>query len=92
MQTKLKELRRRGDLTQIELAQRSGVPRSRIQLAEAGTLDLRPGEWRAIRKAVMPALERTAELLASGLETLFDAETGVGGKPTNAATMESSHE
>ena len=64
MQKNLKELRRRCDLTQIELAHQSGVPRSRIQLAEAGTLELRPEELEAIRKALGSGLERTAELLA----------------------------
>lgn len=64
MQRNLKELRRRCNLTQIELAAQSGVSRSRIQLAEAGTLALRPEELGAIRKALRSGLERTAELVA----------------------------
>jgi DNA-binding XRE family transcriptional regulator len=64
MRNNLKELRRRCDLTQVELAHQTGVPRSRIQLAEAGTLELRPEELEAIRKALRAGLERTAELLA----------------------------
>jgi len=65
MQKNLKELRRRCDLTQVELAHQSGVPRSRIQLAEAGTLELRPEELEAIRKVLRTGLGRTADLLAS---------------------------
>ncbi len=67
MNHNLKELRRRSNLTQISLAQKSGVPRSRIQLAEAGTVELRPEELAAIKKAVTPELARTAELLAAEL-------------------------
>jgi transcriptional regulator with XRE-family HTH domain len=66
----LKELRRRCDLTQIELARRSGVPRSRIQLAEAESLELRSEEQEAIRKALRDGLERTAELLAANPDLL----------------------
>src|SRR5258707_4841140 len=68
MQTNLKEVRRRCNLTQIELGNQSGVSRSRIQLAEAGTLDLRLEELEAIRKALRSGLERTAELVASDPE------------------------
>jgi transcriptional regulator with XRE-family HTH domain len=67
MPNNLKELRRRSNLTQIELAQKSGVPRCRIQLAEAGTLDLRPEELQAISRVVTPELARTTELLAAEL-------------------------
>lgn len=62
-----RELRRRAGLTQIALAQKSGVPRSRIQSAEAGTLVLGAKEVQAVRKAMWPALARTAELLAAEL-------------------------
>lgn len=70
MQMNLKELRRRCNLTQIELSTRSGVPRSRIQLAEAGNLDLRRDELDAIRKALRSGLEEIAELLVNDPELL----------------------
>jgi DNA-binding XRE family transcriptional regulator len=61
----LKQLRRRCDMTQIELARLSGVPRSRIQLAEAGSLELHSEEQEAIGEALRGGLEKTAELLAA---------------------------
>jgi predicted transcriptional regulator len=69
----IKELRRRGDLTQIELAKKSGVPRSRIQLAEAGTIELRIEELQAIKEVVIPELARTAALLATELEVIVES-------------------
>lgn len=68
MENTLKELRRRSGLTQIELAQRSGVPRNRIQLAEGGLCNLREDEWQAIRAVVRPQLACAAELLESELK------------------------
>ncbi|HEV2988845.1 MAG TPA: helix-turn-helix transcriptional regulator [Candidatus Angelobacter sp.] len=65
----VRELRRRADLTQIALARTSGVPRSRIQLAEAGELQLRSDELQAIREAVRPSLARAAQLLESECQT-----------------------
>ena len=59
----IKELRRASNLSQIELSQKSGVSRFRIQLAESGTLELRPTELLAIKEALRPALTRAAELL-----------------------------
>lgn len=73
VQKNLKELRRRSDLTQIDLARASRVSRSRIQLAEAGTVELRAEEIDAIRRALKPRLERTAELIAANPE--FRSET-----------------
>jgi transcriptional regulator with XRE-family HTH domain len=67
MKNKLRELRRRSNLTQIELVRRSGVPRCRVQLAEAGTLELRPEELQAIKGVVTRELALTAELLAGEL-------------------------
>jgi predicted transcriptional regulator len=64
MDKSLKDLRRLCGVSQIELAHDSGVSRNRIQLAEAGTIELRSEEIQAIRKALKPRLERTAELIA----------------------------
>jgi predicted transcriptional regulator len=81
MQKSLKELRRRCDLTQIKLAHQSGVPRSRIQLAEAGTLELRPEELEASRKTLSSGLERTAELLAGDPDLRSIASERLGQAP-----------
>lgn len=69
-QNLLRELRRASNLSQIQLAQKSGVSRFRIQLAESGTLQLREAELQAIRDAVRPGLAKTARLLCSE----FDSE------------------
>lgn len=61
VQKSLKELRRLCGLTQIELARQSAVPRSRIQLAEAGTTELRTEEINAIRKTLKPKKDTQAE-------------------------------
>lgn len=68
MQTDIKDLRRRSALTQIELSQKSGVSRSRIQLAEAGLLELRPEEVQAIKNTVRPELARATELLLNEMK------------------------
>jgi transcriptional regulator with XRE-family HTH domain len=60
----LKELRRLCGMSQIELTRRSSVPRSRIQLAEAGVVELRSEELQAIRLALQPRLEKIGELIA----------------------------
>lgn len=68
----IREVRRRADFTQIELAKKSGVPRSRIQLAEAGAVELRIEELQAIKEVVIPELARTAALLATELEAVVN--------------------
>jgi transcriptional regulator with XRE-family HTH domain len=69
----MKELRRASNLSQIKLSQRSGVSRFRIQLAEAGMLELRPSELQAIEEAVRPALARAAELLTTEFGPMSDS-------------------
>lgn len=69
----IKELRRASNLSQIQLSQGSGVSRFRIQLAEAGTLQLRQDELRAIEATVRPLLIRTAELLTTELGFVSDS-------------------
>ena len=74
MHKALKELRRVCGMTQIELARQSAVPRSRIQLAEAGAVELRSEELQAVRNALQPRLERIGELIAndSGLQSIIE--------------------
>lgn len=61
----VKELRVASNLSQIQLAQKSGVSRSRIQLAESGAVRLGKDELQAIRVAVRPGLAKAARLLCS---------------------------
>ena len=64
----IRQMRELVGLSQIALARRAGVSRMRLQLAEAGELELRPEENSALRKAVgdqAASLQR--ELSAQGL-------------------------
>jgi transcriptional regulator with XRE-family HTH domain len=56
----LKQLRGMADLTQFELAQRCGVSRMRLSLAECGQLQLRPDEDRAVRESLLEVIESRA--------------------------------
>jgi len=56
----LKELRRMADLTQWELAQRCGVSRMRLSLAECGQVELRPEEIIATREVLLERIESRA--------------------------------
>jgi transcriptional regulator with XRE-family HTH domain len=69
----IKKLRKMADLTQFELAQRCGVSRMRLSLAECGQLELDPEGEIAIRGALLAAIEgRVAQLrgVLSGRETV----------------------
>jgi transcriptional regulator with XRE-family HTH domain len=57
---KLKQLRGMADLTQFQLAQRCGVSRMRLSLAECGQLQLRPDEDSAVRKVLLGVIESRA--------------------------------
>lgn len=59
----LKELRRMADLTQFELAQRCGVSRMRLSLAECGQLELNANEDIALRKTLLGVIEHRAAQL-----------------------------
>lgn len=89
----VRELRRASNLSQIQLSQRSGVSRFRIQLAEAGTLELRPDKLQAIEATVRPALVRTAELLTTELVPVSgltrSSSAGVGQCPQGTRNKES---
>jgi transcriptional regulator with XRE-family HTH domain len=59
----IKEMRGMADLTQFDLAQRCGVSRMRLSLAECGQLKLHPEEDSAVRKILLEAIEgRAAQL------------------------------
>lgn len=59
----LKELRRMADLTQFQLAQRCGVSRMRLSLAECGQLQLNAIEDSAVRKTLLRVIEHRAAQL-----------------------------
>lgn len=59
----LKELRRMADLTQFELAQRCGVSRMRLSLAECGQIELNANEDSAVRKTLLGVIEHRAAQL-----------------------------
>jgi transcriptional regulator with XRE-family HTH domain len=56
----LKELRRMADLTQFQLAQRCGISRMRLSLAECGEIELNAKEDSAVRKALLGVIESRA--------------------------------
>lgn len=53
----LRELRRMAGLTQWQLAQRCGVSRMRISLAECGQLELRQEEEAGVRSVLLDAIK-----------------------------------
>jgi transcriptional regulator with XRE-family HTH domain len=59
----LKELRRMADLTQFQLAQRCGVSRMRLSLAECGQLELHANEESAVRQVLLGVIESRAAQL-----------------------------
>ncbi len=59
----LKKLRRMAELTQFQLAQRCGVSRMRLSLAECEQLQLRPDEDRAVRTVLLGVIESRAAQL-----------------------------
>ena len=51
------------DVTQFELAKKAGVERTRISLAENGHIELRPGEYKALMRALAGTIRcRVSEL------------------------------
>jgi len=60
---RLKELRRMADLTQFQLAQRCGVSRMRLSLAECEQLGLRPDEDHDVRKVLLEVIQSRAAQL-----------------------------
>jgi predicted transcriptional regulator len=64
----IRQMRELVGLSQIALSHRAQVSRMRLQLAEAGELQLRPEELLALRKAIG---ERAASLQSELLERGF---------------------
>lgn len=63
----LRQLRRMADLTQWQLAQRCGVSRMRLSLAECGQVELRKEEELVIRGVLLEVIESRAEQLRTAL-------------------------
>lgn len=63
----LKQLRKLAGLTQFELAQRCGVSRMRLSLAECGQVKLREDEQSAVRTVLIESIETRASQLRSVL-------------------------
>ncbi len=61
----IRELRKAAGLTQVRLAQRSGVSRFRICMAETESLPLRTDEVEAINRAVAPELEKALRVVST---------------------------
>ncbi len=59
----LRNFRERAGLTQFTVAQKSGVSRMRLSLAENGQLRLTPKEEAAVRDAIHQAIEEQAARL-----------------------------
>jgi transcriptional regulator with XRE-family HTH domain len=71
----LKQLRKMAALTQLELAQRCGVSRMKLSLAECGYVDLYPEELAGVHKTLLDAIEKRDAQLRGVLsaEHLSDA-------------------
>jgi len=59
----LRQLRRMADLTQFDLARRSGVSRMRLSLAECGQVKLQTKEELSVRKVLLEQIESRADRL-----------------------------
>jgi transcriptional regulator with XRE-family HTH domain len=59
----LRQLRKMADLTQWELAQRCGVSRMRLSLAECGQVELRPEEETNVRSVLLELIRTRAAQL-----------------------------
>jgi predicted transcriptional regulator len=59
----LRKARVAADVTQFELAKKSGIERTRISLAENGHVELRPEEYKALMRALVEVIRyRVSEL------------------------------
>ena len=63
----IRELRRMAGLTQWQLAQRCGVSRMRVSLAECGQVELRQDEESAVRALLLEAIKTCASKIRSVL-------------------------
>jgi len=75
----LKTLRVASGLSQFALANRAGVNRVRISLAENGHVKLNDKEQSAIRRVLMEAIQKHARHLAGVIESTKPAKVHLGG-------------
>ena len=69
----LRATRKIARLSQFSLAQRSRVPRMRLNLAECGVIELQPIELEAIRAVLRAEIEQRASKLRDTLSDLLAA-------------------
>jgi predicted transcriptional regulator len=63
----LRNRRRLADLNQFQLARLTGIPRTRLSLAENGDIDLRPEELSKIKEVLQEHLATRAEHIGNVL-------------------------
>jgi transcriptional regulator with XRE-family HTH domain len=61
----LRERRRLADLNQFQMARLTGIPRTRLSLAENGDIDLRPEEISRIDEVLQENLATRAEQIGN---------------------------
>jgi len=71
----LRRLRERAGLTQFVVAQKSGVTRMRLSLAESGQLRLTAEEEAAVREAIREGIEKHAARLRRLLSDQHEVTT-----------------
>jgi transcriptional regulator with XRE-family HTH domain len=64
---KLRVRRELADLSQVALARCAGVSRMRLQLAEAGEIELRPEEVETVNRVLHNRIKRRASTLMRAL-------------------------
>jgi transcriptional regulator with XRE-family HTH domain len=69
----LRDAREVAGISQFALAQRSGIPRMRLSLAECGEIQLRPAEIDAIRSVVRAEIEQRTAKLTNALSIMGTA-------------------
>ena len=66
----LRTVRKEAGLSQYTIAQRAGISRMRLSLAECGEIELQPSEIDSIRKALGVEIEKRAGKLQSTLSKM----------------------
>ncbi len=87
-----RKVRRLAGCTQFQLANRTGISRVRLSLAETGQLRLRPEEKRALLDVLLREVTRTFTELQKVRQTLDKSEglPMIAGEPSEAETAASS--
>lgn len=70
MDNTVKEIRTMLGLTQLELARRSRVRQSRLSLSEAGYVELKESEYKALKQALRTAILDSIARCNQALATL----------------------